>query len=42
MALSAGWHRLVFRAPGYEPAAANVTVQPKQTTTYRLAWHPAP
>jgi hypothetical protein len=42
MALSAGWHRLVFRAPGHETAGANVTVQPKQTTTYRLAWHPAP
>jgi hypothetical protein len=40
LALGAGWHRLVFRAPGYEAAAGNVTVQPNATTTFHLAWQP--
>lgn len=39
LALGAGWHRLVFRSPGYETASANVTVEPNRTTTYHLAWH---
>jgi len=38
LALGAGWHRLVFRSPGYETASANVTVQANRTTTYHLAW----
>ena len=37
--LGAGWHRLVFRSPGYETASANITVEPNRTTTYHLAWH---
>lgn len=39
LALGAGWHRLVFRSPGYETASANVTVEPNRTTAYHLAWH---
>ena len=38
--LAAGWHRLVFRLPGYESAAANVTIQRNTTTTHRFAWPP--
>ena len=42
LALGAGWHRLVFRAPGFTTVSANVTVEPNRTTTYHLAWHPVP
>jgi PEGA domain len=42
LAVGAGWHRLVFRSPGYETVSANVTVGPNRTTTYHLAWRPAP
>jgi hypothetical protein len=38
--LAAGWHRLVFRSPGYESAAANVTVQRNRTTTHHFVWPP--
>jgi len=40
--LGAGWHRLVFRSPGYETASANVTVEPNRATTYHLAWAARP
>jgi hypothetical protein len=33
--LTIGWHRLVFRAPGYETPAVNVTILPNQTPSYR-------
>ena len=35
LSLTAGWHRLQFRAPGYETPAINVTVEPNRTTSYR-------
>jgi hypothetical protein len=41
LALGAGWHRLVFRSPGYETASANVTVEPSGTTTYHFAVVPS-
>jgi hypothetical protein len=33
--LTAGWHRLEFRAPGYETAAANVTIEANRTISYK-------
>jgi len=42
LTLRAGWHRLEFRAPGYETPAVNVTVEANRTTTYRRALQPAP
>jgi PEGA domain len=33
--LSVGWHRLEFRARGYETPAINVTIEPNRTFTYR-------
>jgi hypothetical protein len=39
LSLGAGWHRVVFRSPGYETASANVTVEANRATTYHLAWH---
>ena len=33
--LAAGWHRLEFRAPGYETPAVNVTIEPNRTATYQ-------
>ena len=33
--LAAGWHRLELRAPGFATLAANVTIQPERTITYR-------
>jgi hypothetical protein len=35
LSLTAGWHRLEFRAPGYETPAVNVTILANQTTSYR-------
>ena len=35
--LAAGWHRLEFRAPGYETPAINVTIEANRTTSYRGA-----
>ena len=42
LTLRVGWHRLEFRAPGYETPAVNVTVEANRTTTYHLALQPAP
>jgi hypothetical protein len=33
--LAAGWHRLEFRAPGYETPAVNVTVVANRTISYQ-------
>jgi hypothetical protein len=38
--LTAGWHRLEFRAPGYETAAANVTIEANRTISYRTELKP--
>jgi hypothetical protein len=38
--LAAGWHRLEFRAPGYETPAVNVTIEANRTTSYRGALRP--
>jgi hypothetical protein len=35
--LPSGWHRLEFRAPGFQTAAANVTVESARSMTFRLA-----
>ena len=40
LSLPAGWHRLVFRAPGYETPAVNVTIEANRTTSYRGALKP--
>ena len=42
LTLRAGWHRVEFRAPGYDTPAVNVTVEANRTTTYRSALQPAP
>jgi hypothetical protein len=42
LTLRAGWHRLEFRAPGYETPAVNVTVEANRSTTYHRALQPAP
>lgn len=34
---SPGWHRLEFRAPGYDTPAVNVTLEAAQEITYHLA-----
>jgi hypothetical protein len=39
---SAGWHRLEFRAPGYQTPAANVTIEARRTIVLRLALQPIP
>lgn len=36
LTLAAGWHRLEFRAPGYQTPAVNVTVEAFRTITQRL------
>jgi len=33
--LATGWHRLEFRAPGFETPAINVTVEANRTTSYQ-------
>ena len=38
--LAAGWHRLEFRAPGYETPAVNVTIEANRTANYRGALRP--
>ena len=38
--LEVGWHRLGFRAPGYETSAANVTIEPNRTITYSTELKP--
>lgn len=38
--VSAGWHRLEFRAPGYLTPAANVTVEADRTFNYRAQLQP--
>jgi hypothetical protein len=40
LTLTAGWHRLEFRVPGYHTAAANVTIDAGRTVTYHLALQP--
>lgn len=35
LSLTAGWHRLEFRASGYETPAVNVTIPANETTSYR-------
>jgi PEGA domain-containing protein len=35
LTLTAGWHRLEFRAPGYETPAINVTIEANRPTSYR-------
>jgi hypothetical protein len=35
LTMAAGWHRIEFRAPGYETLAANVTIVPDATVSYR-------
>jgi hypothetical protein len=42
LTVSAGWHRLEFRAPGYQTPAVNVTIEPRRTVAYRLALRPIP
>jgi hypothetical protein len=37
---SAGWHRLEFRAPGYETPAVNVTLDAKRLVAYHLVLRP--
>jgi hypothetical protein len=38
--VSAGWHRLEFRAPGYVTPAVNVTVEADRTLNYRTQLQP--
>jgi hypothetical protein len=38
--VTAGWHRLEFRAPGYLTPAANVTVEADRTLNYRMQLQP--
>jgi hypothetical protein len=38
--VSAGWHRLEFRAPGYLTPAVNVTVEADRTFNYRAQLQP--
>jgi hypothetical protein len=38
--VSAGWHRLEFRAPGYVTPAVNVTVEADRTLNYRAQLQP--
>ena len=35
LTLATGWHRLEFRAPGFETPAINVTVETNRTTSYQ-------
>jgi hypothetical protein len=35
--VAAGWHRLEFRAPGFQTPAVNVTVEANRTTPYHVA-----
>jgi hypothetical protein len=39
--LATGWHRLEFRAPGFETPAINVTVETNRTTRYQGTLKPA-
>jgi hypothetical protein len=39
--LATGWHRLEFRAPGFETPAINVTVEPNRTTRYQGTLKPS-
>ena len=39
--LEAGPHRIEVRAPGFEPIAFSVRVDPDRTTTYRAEMRPA-
>jgi PEGA domain len=38
--LPPGWHRLEFRAPGFQTPAANVTIEAGGSITFRLALFP--
>ena len=42
LTVTAGWHRLEFRAPGYQTPAVNVTIEVNRTITYHLALRPNP
>jgi hypothetical protein len=37
-----GWHRLEFRAPGYQTPAVNVTIEAHRTMRYHLALQSVP
>jgi hypothetical protein len=41
LTLATGWHRLEFRAPGFETPAINVTIEPNRTTSYQGTLKPA-
>ncbi len=38
--VAAGWHRVEFRAPGFETPAVNVTIEADRTLTYQSALKP--
>ncbi len=40
--VTAGWHRVEFRASGYQTPAVNVTIEPNRTVVLRLALRPIP
>ena len=40
LVVSVGWHRLEFRAPGYQTPAVNVTVEANRTIALRLMLRP--
>ena len=42
LVVSVGWHRLEFRAPGYQTPAVNVTVEVNRTIALRLMLRPIP
>jgi hypothetical protein len=42
LTVTAGWHRMEFRAPGYQTPAVNVTIEPNRTVALRLALRPIP
>ena len=42
VAVTAGWHRLEFRAPGYQTPAVNVTIDASTPITYHLSLRPNP
>ena len=42
LSLSAGWHRLEFRTPGYETASANVTIVADKVSTVQITARPLP
>jgi hypothetical protein len=41
LTLATGWHRLEFRAPGFDTPAINVTIETNRTTSYQGTLKPA-